>query len=451
MDPTVLAVFALVIGLLIGLGAGWYLCSRPIADLKVRLTGAEAAGASREAEFKTAIKELGDARIEVGEKDVKIATLEANAANHEKEMKLLREAKEELSDHFKSLGAEALRQNREDFLKQAGERFRQSEEMGEARIRALLDPVGKRLEAYEKQVSALEEKRTDAFGRLYQQIDEMQRGQEGVRREAQRLGDSLKNLPKARGRWGERALQNVLEQCGLSQHTDFFLEQSTDSEDGRLRPDAIVRIPGGKILVIDSKVSLNAYQAAFEIEDTDGRNKLLNEHAKAMKGHVTQLASKGYQSQFDESPDYVVMFVPGEHFVAAALEQDPELWDFAFEKRVLLTTPTNLVALARTIAQVWRQQDLAREAQEIGRLGSELYDRLAKVTGDIANLGTHLNRAIGSYNTFTSSFETRVVVSARKMSELGIELGNRDLEELRKIDSVASLPKGGRSVGDEKP
>ena len=324
----------------------------------------------------------------------------------------------------------------EAFLARASERFGHSEKTSEEKLRALLDPVGKRLEAYEKQVAALEEKRTDAFGRLYQQITEMQRGQEEVRREAQRLGNSLTNAPKARGRWGERALQNVLEQCGLSEHTDFILEQSVDTESGRLRPDAIVNVPGQKKLVIDAKVSLNAYQAAFEADDDGERARHMDLHAKSMRGHVQTLGSKGYQSQFDDAPDYVVMFVPGEHFVAAALEHDPELWDFAFRNKVLLATPTNLVAIARTVAQVWRQDTIANEAMEIGKAGAELYDRLAVAAEHMKRVGGGLETAVNNYNKFVGSFERNVLSSGRRLAEKGIEIGKREIEEVPKVEAT---------------
>ncbi len=240
----------------------------------------------------------------------------------------------------------------------------------------------------------LEAKRVDSFGQLTGLIETMRAGQEEVRREAQRLGNSLTNAPKARGRWGERALQNVLEQCGLSQHTDFSLEHSIDTAEGRLRPDAIVHVPGQKKLVIDAKVSLNAYQQAFECNDDAERASHLAAHAKSMRNHVQQLGAKSYQSQFDEAPDYVVMFVPGEHFVAAALEADPELWDFAFRNGVLLATPTNLVAIARTVAQVWRQDTIAKEAVEIGKAGAELYDRLAVAAEHLKRVGGGLETAV---------------------------------------------------------
>jgi DNA recombination protein RmuC len=422
MDPTVTAIIALVLGLAIGAGAGWYFGSRPVAEAKAK-------AAEREEEFKRSVAELGEAQI-------KIATLEANASNFDKQMAQMKEAREEMLAQFKAVGGEVLSKSQEAFLKRADERFKQSEEAGEQKIKALLNPVGERLKKYEEQVETLEKQRVDAFGQLTGLIQSMREGQEEVRREAQRLGNSLTNAPKARGRWGERALQNVLEQCGLTEHTDFHLEQSMETEEGRMRPDAIVRIPGGKLLVIDSKVSLNAYQAAFEADDDADRVRHLDLHAKSMRNHVQTLGAKSYQSQFEDAPDYVVMFVPGEHFVAAALENDPQLWDFAFEKRVLLATPTNLVAIARTVAQVWRQDGLAREAQEIGRMGAELYDRLATAAEHLKRVGGGLESAVNNYNKFVGSFERNVLSSGKRLAEKGIEIGKREIEEVPLVENA---------------
>ncbi|MDA0915337.1 MAG: DNA recombination protein RmuC, partial [Proteobacteria bacterium] len=416
MDPTLLTIIALVLGLAIGAGAGWFIGSRQAADARAKLAEVEAVAAEREAEFKTAIKELGEARIE-------IATLQANQANHDKQIAAMKEAKDDLLAQFKSTGSEVLKASQEEFLKRADERFKQSEEAGEAKIKTLLQPVGERLAKYELQVETLEKQRVDAFGQLTGLIQSMREGQEEVRREAQRLGNSLTNAPKARGRWGERALQNLLEQCGLAEHTDFLMEQSVDTEDGRLRPDAIINVPGQKKLVIDSKVSLNAYQAAFEADDDDARKTHLEMHAKSMRNHVQTLGAKSYQSQFEEAPDYVIMFIPGEHFVTAALDADPTLWDFAFERRVLLATPTNLVAIARTVAQVWRQDGLAKEAQEIGRMGAELYERLSTAAQHLKRVGGGLESAVKNYNSFVGSFERNVLSSGKRLAEKGIEIG----------------------------
>lgn len=449
MDPAILSIIAL----LAGAALGWFLGSRPLADLRARLGAAEAAGAEGEAKFARAIAELGEARVEIaalGERAARADSLgqqldaarEENArfraerAAFEEQKRLLEESRANLLKEFENTGAQVLNRAQEAFLKRAEERLGHSEKASEEKLKALLSPVGDKLASYERQVAELEAKRTDAFGQLAGLIQSMREGQEQVRREAQRLGNSLTNAPKARGRWGERALQNVLEQCGLAQHTDFIMEHSIDTEDGRLRPDAIVRIPGGKVLVIDSKVSLNAYQEAFEATDDEARQRALGEHVKSMRKHVETLGAKSYQSQFEDAPDYVVMFVPGEHFVAAALEHSPDLWNFAFDKRVLLATPTNLVAIARTVAQVWRQDGLAKEAQEIGRMGAELYDRLATAAEHLKRVGGGLESAVNNYNKFVGSFERNVLSSGRRLADKGVEIGKRVIEDVPLVESA---------------
>ncbi|MGI9375559.1 MAG: DNA recombination protein RmuC [Tsuneonella suprasediminis] len=464
MDPTLLALIALLFGLVIGVVAGWFFGSRPVTEWKARHAERDAEARELDAKHLRTFADLEAARERASRADAltselrdtraahevamdelrrangalnaELATLKEKTANFDEQKRLLVEARDAMLKEFQNTGSAVLTKAQEAFLERANERFGHSEKSSEEKLRALLDPVGKRLEAYEKQVAALEEKRTDAFGRLYQQITEMQRGQEEVRREAQRLGNSLTNAPKARGRWGERALQNVLEQCGLSEHTDFILEHSIDTEDGRLRPDAIVNVPGQKKLVIDAKVSLNAYQAAFEADDENERARQLDLHAKSMRGHVQTLGSKGYQSQFDDAPDYVVMFVPGEHFVAAALEHDPELWDFAFRNKVLLATPTNLVAIARTVAQVWRQDTIAREAVEIGKAGAELYDRLAVAAEHLKRVGGGLETAVNNYNKFVGSFERNVLSAGKRLQEKGIEIGKREIDDVPLVEAA---------------
>lgn len=450
MDPLVV-ITVVVVALLIGAALGWFMGSRPAADWKARHGERDEAAKEHEAQFRQAIAELGQARIEV-------ATLTANAENFDKQIAQLNQARADLIAQFKAAGGEVLSKAQEEFLKAAAERFGHAEQANKEAVKSLLDPVHQRLKSYEEQVAALEAKRVDSFGQLTGLIETMRLGQEEVRREAQRLGNSLTNAPKARGRWGERALQNVLEQCGLSEHTDFVTEHSIDTEEGRLRPDAIVRIPGNKQLVIDAKVSLNAYQAAFEANDDAERARNLDLHAKSMRGHVQALGTKAYQSQFEDAPDYVVMFVPGEHFVAAALEHDPELWDFAFRNKVLLATPTNLVAIARTVAQVWRQDGLAREAQEIGRMGAELYERLRVAADHLKGMGAGLDRAVRKYNDFVGSFERNVLSSGKRLAEKGIEIGKREIEEVPVIESAprygaADEPQTPRLVdtpGDDK-
>ena len=280
-------------------------------------------------------------------------------------------AREALTSQFAEVGGKLLEGAQKQFLERADQRFRQSEESAGTNLKALLQPVHERLQRYEEVVTKVEEERRKDFGLLTGHIEAMKSGTERVSAEAAKLVNALRNAPKARGRWGEQQLRNVLESCGLTEHCDFATEVSrSDDEGGRLRPDVILRVPGGQSLVIDAKVSLNSYQDAFGAVDETERSMHLAAHAAAIKNHVNTLGNKAYWAQFDDSPDYVVMFIPGEHFLSAALEQDSKLWDYAFDRRVLLATPTNLIAIARTVAAVWRQENLAREARKIGELGA---------------------------------------------------------------------------------
>jgi DNA recombination protein RmuC len=447
------AIVLVLVALAAGAGLGWFFGSRPVADWRTRHGEREGECKALNEKLSRMAPELATMSERAARADALAASLDAvreelsglkaQAAGFAEQKRLLEESREKLLKEFESTGAQVLGKAQEMFLAQANERFGHAEKSNKAAIAALLQPVGDRLKAYEDQVASLEKQRTDAFGQLTGQIEAMRAGQEEVRREAQRLGNSLTNAPKARGRWGERALQNVLEQCGLAEHTDFHLEHSMDTEDGRLRPDAIVNVPGQKKLVIDAKVSLNAYQAAFEADDEAERKRQLDLHSRSMRNHVQTLGAKSYQSQFDEAPDYVVMFVPGEHFVAAALENDPELWDFAFRNKVLLATPTNLVAIARTVAQVWRQDTIAREAIEIGRAGAELYDRLAVAAEHLKRVGSGLDSAVNNYNKFVGSFERNVLSAGRRLKDKGIEIGKREIDDVALIESAPRYTEGG--------
>lgn len=456
MNPQVFSIFTLILGLGIGAGIGWFFGGRPVAELRERFATRDAEARELDEKFRRAITELAGATERANRADglavelagvrasgdaarAELATLRANAAHFDEQKRLLIEAQEVLKKEFESAGAKVLQGAQEAFLQRAQSRFEESEKTNAERIRAVLEPVGKQLKNYEDQVTALETKRVDAFGQLNGQIEALRVGQEAVRTEAARLGNSLRNAPKARGRWGEQQLKNVLEQCGLSEHTDFVTEHSINTEDGRLRPDAIVRIPGNKQLVIDAKVSLNAYQDAFEAEDELLRKGFLDQHATSMRNHIQTLGAKSYQSQFENAPDYVLMFVPGEHFIAAALEHDSGLWDFAFERRVLLASPTNLVAIARTIAQVWQQEGLAKEAREIGKLASDLYDSLAKTQDDLLKTGVHLGRAVNSFNDFARTYEGNVMSRARRLTEKHIKIGKREITE--EVPLVETAPR----------
>lgn len=405
-------------------------CERDALTTRAATAEAHAAAADRQR------TELAEIRNRIETQAAELARLKADAVHFDEQKRLLLGAQAELRREFENAGAKVLEKAQETFLTRANARFEESEKAQGERIKTLLAPVDQRLKAYEEQVGKLEKDRVDAFGNLTGLIQSMREGQEQVRAAAAQLGNSLRNGPKTRGRWGELALRNVLEQCGLSEHTDFVTEQSVETDDGRLRPDAIVRIPGNKLLVIDAKVSLNAYQDASEATTNEGRVTALKAHVQSMRNHIQTLASKAYQSQFEDAPDYVLMFVPGEHFIAAAMEQDPHLWDFAFERRVLLASQTNLVALARTVAQIWRQDGLAGEAREIGRMGSELYDRLAIAADHLKRVGSGLESAVTNYNKFVGSFERNVLSAGRRLREKHIEIGKREIDDVAIIESA---------------
>ncbi len=442
---TALVVVAVLVG---GVLIGWLLGSRGTAQLRAERD-------ARTEEFKRAIVDLASAeerargveqmREEVAllrdERDIaRLENIELKtlASAFESRQKELLEAKEAMAGQFAELSAKALGQAQEVFLKRADERFRQSEETAGQNLKSMLQPVSDRLLRYEEAVGKVEAERKGAFSELKGQIEAMRVGQEKVSSEAAKLVNSLRNAPKSRGRWGEQQLKNVLETCGLSEHADFQTEVSvSDDEGGRLRPDAIIRVPGGRALVIDAKVSLNAYQDAFGAVDEAERVIGLAAHATAMRAHVNALGNKAYWSQFADAPDYVIMFVPGEHFLSAALEHDPTLWDFAFEKRVLLATPTNLIAIARTVSAVWRQEKLAKEARKIGELGKELYDRLAISAQHLRVMGSGLSSAVNNYNKFVGSFERNVLSSGRKFLGLNIEPGAREIEEVPPVEALA--------------
>jgi len=370
------------------------------------------------------------------ERDEAMRGLEAQRAaaaererGFEARMAELTAAKDALAAQFAEVGQKLLDEAQAKFLQRADERFRESETTSGQNIKALLQPVHDRLQRYEEGVARIEAERRDAFGVLHGQIEAMKAGQESVRAEASKLVNALRNAPKARGRWGEQQLRNVLESCGLSEHADFRAEVSVDVGEGaRLRPDVIIRVPGGNALVIDAKVSLNDYQDAFGAVDDTERALGLQRHAAAMRAHVSTLGAKAYWTQFDEAPDYVIMFVPGEHFLSAALEQDPALWDYAFDRRVLLATPTNLIAIARTVAAVWRQEKLAGEARQVAELGKELYARLSVMGTHVAKLGRNLGHANDAYNAFVGSLETQVLTQAKRFEDLNIDTAGRTID-----------------------
>lgn len=451
--------------ILIALGAGfvlaWTLRGRDVArlgaeraDLGDRLTRSEAmrneallglAVEKERADQAAGLKsQLDQTMAERDAAQDELLTLRADhrarMESFEAQIAALIQAREQMSAQFAEISNKLLNEAQKTFLDRADQRLAQAQEKSESQIKALLTPVETTLKRYEEGLGRVEKDRIDTYAELRTQVEQMRLGNSEARVETARLVNALRSSPKARGRWGEQQLQNVLEMAGLSSYVDYRTEVSVDTEDGRLRPDAIVRLPGGRQLVIDAKCSLNAYLEASEAEDEVQRSGFLKAHAGAIRTHAQQLGAKDYWTRFGDAADFVVMFIPGEHFLAAALEQDDALWEWAFERKVLLATPTNLVAIAKTVATVWRQEKLAQDAQEIGVLGKEMYERLSVAAGHLRKVGGGLNNAVAHYNSFVASFETRVLVTGRKFRELNVDTGGKEIDAVDAVDLMARLP-----------
>jgi DNA recombination protein RmuC len=399
MDAAVLGF--VVVALVIGGVIGWLVGSRAAA-------GARQTVDNLRLQLDEVVRERDLNRAAAGELGALKATHEEREKSFQQQIEALKDAKESLSAQFHEIANKLLGDARKSFLDQAGEKFTQA-----------VSPVETLLKTYQEKLQTIEKERVDHYAGLREAVELVRTGQGQVRDETRHLVNALRASPKARGRWGEQSLKNVLEQAGLSEHVDFQTEVSVDTGDGRLRPDVIVRLPGGRNLVIDAKCSLNAYLDACDEVDDEKRQACFRAHVASMRNHAQQLGSKAYWAQFGDAADYVIMYIPGEHFLAAALEQDPTLWDWAFERRVLLATPTNLVAIAKTVASIWRQEKLAEAAQEIANLGRELHSRLATMNEHMTRVGKNLATANSAYNQMVGSFESQVLTQAKRFETLG--------------------------------
>jgi DNA recombination protein RmuC len=425
MDPILAVALALAL-LVASIALGWLAGRARAAAL------AEERGKAGEL-LRLALNEVTKERDEA---QLELAALRADARNHEKQLAQLLEAKETLAAQFNAVGSKLLGEAQKAFLERADQRFSQAGEKNEERLKQLLQPVAETLKRYDAKLDQIEKARNASYGELQAAVKLLHDGHSQVRDETRNLVNALRSSPKARGRWGEQSLKNVLEQAGLSAFADYQTEVSVDTEDGRLRPDVIVRLPGGRKLIIDAKCSLNAFLDANEAADEESRKAHLKAHAAAIRSHAQQLGSKNYWDRFGDAADYVVMYIPGEHFLTAALEQDDALWAWAFERRVLLATPTNLVAIARTVATVWGQERLAEEAAEIARLGKELHSRLATMGAHVAKLGRNLELATGAYNAFVGSLESQVMTQAKRFETLEVSGGAKEIDALPVVETA---------------
>ena len=390
-----------VLALAVGAVIGWLLGSRSSA-------GAAHTVDALRLQLDEVVKERDVNRGALSE----LAALKAAQEEREKafgqQIEALKDARESLSAQFHDIAGKLLGDARKSFLDQAGERFTQA-----------VSPVETLLKNYQERLQTIEKDRVDTYGELRGMVGELRKDQGQVRDETRNLVNALRSSPKARGRWGEQSLRNVLTHAGLTEGIDFRMEVSVDTDEGRLRPDVVVNLPNERKLIIDAKCSLNSYLEACEEVDEDRRAACFRAHVASMRNHAQQLGSKAYWAQFGDAADYVIMYIPGEHFLTAALEEDPALWEWAFERRVLLATPTNLVAIARTVASVWRQEKLNAAAEEIASLGKELHSRLATMNEHMARVGKNLSTANSAYNQMVGSFESQVLTQAKRFETLG--------------------------------
>jgi DNA recombination protein RmuC len=353
------------------------------------------------------------------------ATLDAERRLTVERLEQMNRDQERLVAEFEALAGRVLRTTKEDFLQLATQRWQQAEQSNAAElakrekaVEQLVAPLRDTLGKVENQLTDLETRRARAEAELSEQVRQMLTNNEKLRSETSSLVNALR-APQTRGRWGELQLQRIVELSGMSPRVDFDEQVSTTGDD-RLRPDMVVRLAGGKQVVVDSKVSLAAYLEAHESTDPAHAEQRLQAHAKHLRKHVNDLAGKGYWSQFSPAPEFVVLFVPGEAFLAPALERDPLLLEEAMAKKVIIATPTTLMSMLRTIAYAWQQEALAHKAQQVFDLGRELYERLGKMGEHVTKLGRSITRVTEDYNKAVGSLERRVLVTARKLNEMDV-------------------------------
>lgn len=429
-------VAALILGLLLGAGLVVALSRGAQAALKAGLRQAGERAEALGSELAAKKEEL--ARVE--------ARREAELKAAEEKLALLEEAKVKLLDAFKALSSEALSKNNADFLnlaKSTLEKYQEGAkgdlEKRQEAINKTVQPVGEALKAFNERVARIEERRTQTDAGLKQQLQQLAESQVQLSRTTGSLVQALR-APQVRGQWGEMQLRRTVEMAGMINYCDFVEQASHDTNEGqRQRPDMLIRLPNGRQVVVDSKVPLAAYLDALESGDADVQTARMKDHARQLREHIKGLSTKAYWNQFDNAPEFVVLFLPNEAIFSAALEQDPQLIELGVLNKVILATPTTLIALLKAIAFGWQQEAIAREAKQISALGKELYERIGKVAEHFAKLGKSLDQSVGHYNSAVSSVETRLLVTARKFEALDSASAG-ELPEIKAIEKSPVLP-----------
>src|SRR3990172_7751965 len=442
-----------VLGLVIGTAIGWVISSARtkaavgsvLREHETRTAAAEARVEEVRQQIKSAKDDFETLRERLRQAETDRAAAETRAIETEKNLSeqkaLLEDAKAKLSDTFRSLAAEALAGNNRGFLTLAEEKFKALREDATAdletrkkAIEVLVQPLTETLSAYQKEAKELEDKRLRELGSVGEHLRALATAQTTLQSETAKLVNALRS-PQVRGRWGEIALRKTAELAGMSPHCDFVEQESVTTEDGRLRPDMVVKLPAGREVVVDSKVPLGGFLEALEAKTDEEREAAYMKHASQVNQHVVKLASKEYWDQFTAAPEFVVLFIPNDSFLAAAAEKDPTLVESALTKKVMIATPTTFIALLLAIAFGWRQELVAESAQRISALGQELSDRMGTLAEHLIKVGGAIGKAVESYNAAVASFESRVLPSARKFKALGAG-GNKEIEELQPIDQT---------------
>jgi DNA recombination protein RmuC len=455
LSPLLVAAIAAAVSALLTFLVFRLVAERGRAALVAKAAGLEATvrsrdeeigrGQSREDELATTLAALRDRSTALERHAARLdAELRREREGAAEKLELLTRAEARLKETFDSLSAAALRSNNESFLALARTQMVQAQQASRAdldqrrqAIDALVQPIAQTLTAVNGRIEQVERSRIAADGALGRHLEEMREMHTRLQGETANLVKALR-APAVRGRWGEIQLQRVVELAGMLEHCDFVRQETVQGEDGRLRPDLIVRLPNGRSVAVDSKVPLSHYLEALEAADEDARVAALRRHAAQVRTHVRELSAKAYQDAIEPSPEFVVLFLPGETFFSAALEQDPSLIEAGVEMKVILATPTTLIGLLKAVAYGWRQEALAENAREISRHGRLLYERLAKLAEHFAKVGRGLEQATDAYNRAVGSLESRVLPAARELKRLGAATGD-DIPVLPGVERTARV------------